>query len=70
MLCMDSRTSIQLHYQTQSRLREVGKFGETYDSLINRLLDERQNREQNTCNELVSTSQLAQPAKQTPARRS
>lgn len=31
-----------IHRQTVDRLREIGRFGETYDSLINRLLDERE----------------------------
>jgi len=39
---MKNRSSVQIHSTTLSRLRKIGKFGETYDGLINRLLDERQ----------------------------
>lgn len=46
---MPERTSILIHRPTVDRLREIGRFGETYDGLINRLLDERQlNRGENT----------------------
>ena len=36
------RTSIQIFPQTRARLQKTGCMGETYDSLINRLLDERE----------------------------
>lgn len=43
------RTSIQICQQTRARLQNTGHMGETYDGLINRLLDERQqNRGENT----------------------
>ena len=38
----NDRTSILIHRPTVDRLRKVGRFGETYDDLINRLLDERE----------------------------
>lgn len=42
------RTSIQICQQTRARLQNTGRMGETYDGLINRLLDEWQNRGENT----------------------
>lgn len=39
---MSERTSILIHRPTVDRLREIGRFGETFDGLINRLIDERQ----------------------------
>ena len=35
------RTSILIHRTTVDRLREIGRFGESYDDLINRMIDER-----------------------------
>jgi len=37
---MNYRTSIQLHRATLDRLQRVGRFGESYDDLLNRILDE------------------------------
>ena len=34
---------IQLRTATRGRLKEIGKKGESYDDIINRLLDERTN---------------------------
>ena len=34
-------TTMNISTQTRDRLTKVGIFGETYDELINRLLDER-----------------------------
>lgn len=46
---MPERTSILIHRPTVDRLREIGRFGETYDDLLNRMIDERQlNRGENT----------------------
>jgi hypothetical protein len=36
-------TVIQLEIVTRDRLKEIGKKGESYDAIINRLLDERNN---------------------------
>lgn len=36
---MSARTSITVKSQVYSRLKEYGKFGESYSSLIARLLD-------------------------------
>lgn len=35
---MQSRTSIQVYRPTLERLIEYGRFGETYDDVLNRLL--------------------------------
>ena len=36
-------TVIQLRTVTRERLKELGKKGESYDTIINRILDERDN---------------------------
>jgi predicted CopG family antitoxin len=36
-----SKTTIPIHTETVTRLKEVGRFGESYDDLVNRLLNER-----------------------------
>lgn len=33
-------TNISLNVKTVERLKKIGKFGESYDKLINRLIDE------------------------------
>jgi hypothetical protein len=38
---MRQTTSLTVSYRTRDKLKSVGKFGESYDSLINRLIDER-----------------------------
>jgi len=37
-------TTIQLSPKTRERLRELGKKGETYDEIINKLIDKRKKR--------------------------
>ena len=34
---------IQLKPDTRKRLKEIGKKGESYDTLVNRILDDRDN---------------------------
>lgn len=34
---------IQLRTDTRERLKQIGKKGESYDAIINRILDERNN---------------------------
>ena len=36
-------TCIQLKTETRDRLKELGKKGESYDTIINQILDERDN---------------------------
>jgi len=36
----DKKTTIQIYMKTRDRLLKLGKKGESYDKLINRLLDE------------------------------
>ena len=36
-------TVIQLRTATRERLKEIGKKGESYDAIINRILDDRNN---------------------------
>ena len=33
-------TNIQLKVETRDRLKEIGKKGESYDAIINRIIDE------------------------------
>jgi hypothetical protein len=37
---VDKLTSVALHESTCTRLRQLGKMGESFDALINRILDE------------------------------
>lgn len=47
---MEKRYSlIALNPETHERLKQVGKFGETYGKIVERLLNERQ-QEQHTTN--------------------
>jgi hypothetical protein len=37
-------TSIRIKPETRDRLQKAGRKGETYDQIVNRLLDERRGR--------------------------
>jgi hypothetical protein len=37
-------TMIRVKRKTVERLRELGRYGDSYDSIINRLIDEREKR--------------------------
>jgi hypothetical protein len=39
-----SHTTIQMEEETRKRLKALGKKGESYDALINRILDKRENK--------------------------
>jgi len=39
MVTKEERTSIPLSIYTRNRLREIGKKSETWDQLLNRLID-------------------------------
>ncbi|HNJ81140.1 MAG TPA: hypothetical protein PLK38_06220 [Methanoregulaceae archaeon] len=45
---MKDPTSILIHKPTLSRLKSVGKMGDSYDRVINRLIDLYQNSRENT----------------------
>ena len=36
---LDASTTIALSMETRDRLKDLGKKGETYDTIINRLID-------------------------------
>lgn len=40
---MSEDTSIRLKKTTKERLEKLGKYGETHDGIVNKLLDERGN---------------------------
>lgn len=44
----DGETSIKLRKETRDALKSVGKKGETYDGIINRLLDRALRRKRET----------------------
>ena len=37
------RTSIMVHYETRDRLADIGKKNETYEDIINKLVDHYHN---------------------------
>jgi hypothetical protein len=41
VIVMDNITTVQLTKKTKKRLKSVGMKDETYDDLINRILDDR-----------------------------